>query len=103
MNDQPQDVLSPDEARRRVRELSGWILADDATAISQSYSFADFSQAFAFMARAALAAEKLDHHPDWSNVYNRVDVRLSTHDAGGLTEKDFILAQAIDTAVNSIV
>lgn len=76
--------------------LSGWKLEDDGAAIAKSFTFRNFSEAFAFMTRCALAAEKLDHHPEWFNVYKRVDVRLSTHDAGGLTALDFDLAKRMD-------
>ncbi len=72
--------------------------ASERDAITREFVFADFSQAFSFMTQVALAAEKLDHHPEWSNVYNRVGVVLSTHDAGGLTEKDFALAAVADAA-----
>lgn len=75
-----------------------WSLGPDGRSISRSLKFADFNAAFGFMTRVALAAEKADHHPEWSNVWNRVDIRLTTHDAGGLTEKDFALAAAIDAA-----
>ena len=68
-------------------------------AIVREFSFADFAQAFGFMARVALVAEKMDHHPEWSNVYNRVTVLLTTHDAGGLSERDAKLASAIDAMV----
>lgn len=67
-------------------------------AIVREFVFADFVQAFAFMTRVALEAERRNHHPDWSNVYNRVTIALTTHDAGGLTERDFELARAIDAA-----
>jgi len=73
--------------------LEGWVLADDCLSISRTFTFRNFSEAFAFMTRSALAAEKLDHHPDWSNVYKTVVVKLDTHDAGGLTELDFELAR----------
>lgn len=76
--------------------LEGWILARDGAAIARSFKFRDFSEAFAFMTRAALAAEKLDHHPEWSNVYNRVDIELTTHDVGGLTRLDFELARKMN-------
>lgn len=76
--------------------LTNWRLAADGRAIEQTLRFADFSQAFAFMTRVALAAEKLDHHPEWSNVWNRVEIRLTTHDAGGLSERDVALAKMID-------
>lgn len=75
-------------------QLPGWTRSGDA--IERSYKFADFTHAFAFMTRVALLAEKADHHPEWSNVYNRVDVRLTTHDAGGLSARDVALAHAID-------
>ncbi|MCR4376741.1 MAG: 4a-hydroxytetrahydrobiopterin dehydratase [Rhodospirillales bacterium] len=93
--------LDPQEVHSRLAKLKGWTLAADGKAIEKRFSFHDFSQAFAFMTRAALAAEKLNHHPDWSNAYNRVDVRLSTHSAaagrGGLTDLDFTFAQTLDT------
>jgi len=76
--------------------LAGWSEVDGRDAIRRSFAFADFNAAFGFMARAALVAEKMDHHPEWFNVWNRVDVTLSTHDAGGLTGKDVALAQAMD-------
>ena len=88
--------LSPHEIREKLSELEGWELANDDKAIRRQFRFKDFSEAFGFMSRAALAAEKLDHHPDWSNVYNRVEVVLTTHDTGGLTELDFKLAAAMD-------
>ncbi|MGL4240988.1 MAG: 4a-hydroxytetrahydrobiopterin dehydratase [Beijerinckiaceae bacterium] len=76
--------------------LSGWSLVDGRDAIRKRFVFADFNEAFGFMTRAALVAEKMDHHPEWSNVYRTVDVTLSTHDAGGLTELDVRLARAMD-------
>jgi 4a-hydroxytetrahydrobiopterin dehydratase len=75
----------------------------EAGRLARDLKFRDFAQAFAFMAEVALRAEKLDHHPDWSNVYNRVHIRLSTHDAGGLTGLDFDLARMIDAAAVSAV
>ncbi len=89
-------VLSEHERDAGLAALSGWAYDPAANAIARRFVFADFSAAFGFMARVALAAEKADHHPDWSNVWNRVDVRLSTHDAGGVTAKDIALAKAID-------
>ena len=74
--------------------LPGWNQAGDG--IERHYRFADFGHAFAFMTRVALLAEKADHHPEWSNVYDKVHVRLTTHDAGGLTRRDIDLAGAID-------
>jgi 4a-hydroxytetrahydrobiopterin dehydratase len=79
-----------------LSQLPGWAAAKDREAIEKSFKFGDFSQAFGFMARIALAAEKLDHHPEWFNVYNKVDVLLSTHDAGGVTELDVQLAKLMD-------
>ena len=76
--------------------LDGWTLAADGLSIRRTFAFKNFSEAFAFMTRSALAAEKLDHHPDWSNVYKTVDVKLNTHDAGGLTALDFELAKRMN-------
>jgi 4a-hydroxytetrahydrobiopterin dehydratase len=86
--------LPAGEATARLAEVPGWRL--EAGALRRDFLFADFGEAFAFMTRAALAAEKLDHHPDWSNAWNRVSVALSTHDAGGVTELDFRLAGLMD-------
>jgi 4a-hydroxytetrahydrobiopterin dehydratase len=82
------------EIELALATLPGW--NRDGDAIVRKYKFADFVHAFAFMTRVALLAEKADHHPEWSNVYNRVEVRLTTHDAGGLTRRDIDLATAID-------
>ena len=76
--------------------LGGWRYEAVTGSIRRDFKFKDFSEAFAFMTRVALLADKADHHPDWSNVYDRVSITLSTHDAGGLTEKDVLLATAID-------
>jgi 4a-hydroxytetrahydrobiopterin dehydratase len=80
----------------KLAAVSGWSIDAGETALSRSFSFKDFSEAFGFMTRAALVAEKLDHHPEWKNVYKTVDVRLTTHDAGGLTGLDFDMAAAMD-------
>ena len=77
---------------------SGWNREQNRDAITREFVFADFNRAFAFMTQVALAAEKADHHPEWSNVYNKVRVTLSTHDAGGVTEKDLDLARFADQA-----
>ena len=74
----------------------GWTLSDDGKALERSFRFKDFSEAFAFLTRVAMHAEKQDHHPEFTNVWNRVDFRLTTHDAGGVTEKDVALARAIE-------
>ncbi|MBO0764394.1 MAG: 4a-hydroxytetrahydrobiopterin dehydratase [Hyphomicrobiaceae bacterium] len=76
--------------------LPGWRMVDGRDAITKTFTFPDFSAAFGFMTRAALVAEKMNHHPEWFNVWNRVEVTLSTHDAGGLTERDVKLAEAMD-------
>ncbi len=87
-----------DEAARKglAARLPGWTMTAGRDAIQRTFKFKDFSEAFGFMARAALVAEKMDHHPEWTNVWNRVDVTLSTHSAGGLTELDVKLAEAMD-------
>ena len=79
-----------------LAKLKGWTEVQGRDAISKKFNFKDFNEAFGFMARCALIAEKLDHHPDWFNVYNRVEVTLATHDAGGVTERDIKLAQEMD-------
>jgi 4a-hydroxytetrahydrobiopterin dehydratase len=76
--------------------LPGWMRVSGRSAISKSWKWADFNEAWGFMSRVALVAEQMNHHPEWTNVWNRVDVTLSTHDAGGLSELDFKLAAAID-------
>ena len=76
--------------------LPQWRLLADRDAMRREFTFRDFSAAFGFMVRTALVAEKMDHHPEWRNVYNRVEVTLATHDAGGLTERDVRLAEAMD-------
>jgi len=79
-----------------LRKLNGWGEVQGRDAITRKFVFKDFNEAFGFMARAALVAEKLDHHPEWFNVYKTVEVTLSTHDAGGLTELDIKLAEAMN-------
>jgi len=88
--------LSGEARSRALGPLKGWSEVTGRDAISKKFVFADFNEAFGFMARAALMAEKLDHHPEWFNVYKTVDVTLSTHDAGGVTELDITLAEAMD-------
>ena len=83
-------LLSPGEIAARLESLPGWTRSGDA--LRCDLVFDDFAEAFGFMTRVALAAEKMDHHPDWSNAWNRVSVSLSTHDAGGITDLDFRLA-----------
>jgi 4a-hydroxytetrahydrobiopterin dehydratase len=91
-----REPFDPQAVRDAMSGLPAWSLAEDGKSIGRAFRFRDFGEAFGFMARVALAAEKMDHHPDWSNVYNKVDVRLNTHDADGLTELDFKLARKID-------
>jgi 4a-hydroxytetrahydrobiopterin dehydratase len=85
-----------------LAKLSGWSEVKGRDAITRQFEFSDFNEAFGFMARAALVAEKLDHHPEWFNVYNKVEVTLATHDAGGVTERDIRLAQAMDRLAKAI-
>ena len=86
------DQMMRPEAAARLGEIPGWSLAEDRDALVRSFVFADFVQAVAFMSRVAEIAEALNHHPEWSNVYRKVDVILTTHDVGGLSELDFRLA-----------
>ena len=88
--------LDAGAAAAALAALDGWTMAQDARSIRKTFTFANFSEAFAFMTRVALAAERMNHHPDWSNVYKTVAVTLSTHDAGGLTELDFELARKMN-------
>jgi len=78
-------------------EQNGWTKSSDGTALEKTFKFANFVEAFGFMTRAAIHAEKLNHHPEWFNVYNRVEVKLTTHDTGGLSDLDVKLASAMDT------
>jgi 4a-hydroxytetrahydrobiopterin dehydratase len=88
-------------AAAALKDLPGWTAVDGRDAIFRSYRFRDFNTAFAFMTRAALMAEKLDHHPEWFNVYNRVDVTLATHDADGVSSLDVTLATFLDNAAGA--
>ncbi|WP_306117147.1 MULTISPECIES: 4a-hydroxytetrahydrobiopterin dehydratase [unclassified Roseitalea] len=90
--------LTRTEIEKALADLGGWSVEDGEAAIVRQFRFADFAEAFGFMARCALTAEKLDHHPEWTNVYNRVSVRLTTHDSGGVTELDVALATAMNKA-----
>jgi 4a-hydroxytetrahydrobiopterin dehydratase len=93
---QKLEKFDKQQIEQGLERLSGWSLAPDKEAIIKTFTFKDFNQAFGFMTRSALVAEKMDHHPEWFNVYNRVEVTLNTHDAGGLTERDFTLAARMD-------
>lgn len=90
------DCLDPKEA---AESLPGWTGGDDF--ITKVFKFEDFAEAFGFMTRIAIIADKMDHHPEWFNVYNRVDVTLTTHDAGGVTQKDVTLAEAMEKAASA--
>ena len=88
--------LSDNDKKNELAKLPDWTLRDDRDAISKSFNFKNFNEAFGWMTRVALIAEQINHHPEWFNVWNRVDVTLSTHDAGGITELDIKLAQKMD-------
>lgn len=90
------EKLSEEDLANWLVALPKWSLVREGAAIARTFQFADFSEAFAFMTRVALLAECQDHHPEWSNVYNRVTIELTTHDAHGLTHRDTRLAKAID-------
>ena len=88
--------LDPSARSAALKEISGWSDVQGRDAITKKFEFKDFNAAFAFMTRSALLAEKMDHHPEWFNVYNKVEVTLSTHDAGGVTDNDIGMAKAMD-------
>jgi 4a-hydroxytetrahydrobiopterin dehydratase len=90
------EKLTGNAHKTALAKLNGWSEVKGRDAISRTFTFNDFNEAFGFMARAALIAEKLDHHPEWFNVYNKVEVTLATHDAGGVTDRDVRLAEAMD-------
>jgi 4a-hydroxytetrahydrobiopterin dehydratase len=94
------EQLDEDERAAALDELGDWDFDDARDALTRQFVFGDFSEAFAFMTRVAILAEKADHHPEWSNVYNRVDIALTTHDAGGLSHRDVDLAKAIDAILD---
>jgi 4a-hydroxytetrahydrobiopterin dehydratase len=88
--------LTPTARAAALKKLRKWKAIDGRDAIARKFEFANFNEAFGFMSRAALLAEKMDHHPEWFNVYNKVEVTLSTHDAGGVTQNDIDMANAMD-------
>jgi 4a-hydroxytetrahydrobiopterin dehydratase len=90
------EKLTPADRDKALAGLAGWRFDASTDAITRDFKFKDFSEAFGFMTRVALLAQAADHHPDWSNSYNKVTITLSTHSAGGLTEKDVRLATQID-------
>jgi 4a-hydroxytetrahydrobiopterin dehydratase len=89
-------TLAPAVRKAALETLPHWIYDETRESISRRFSFEDFVEAFGFMSQVALEAEKMNHHPEWTNVYRHVDIRLTTHDAGGLTELDLALARAIE-------
>ena len=94
----PRERLPTSEIGTRLQALDGWSVSQDGLSIGKTFTFRNFVEAFGFMAQCAIHAEKLDHHPEWSNVYKTVEVRLTTHSAKGLTELDFELAAKMDRA-----
>jgi len=94
------EQLSEEERADALDVLDEWDYDEARDAITRTFTFDDFSEAFAFMTRVALIAEKADHHPEWSNVWNRVEILLTTHDAGGLSHRDVTMAGAIDALVD---
>ena len=93
-------TLTPEEIVKLANDLPQWQHNGESTAITRHFVFDDFKQAFAFMTRVAAEADRADHHPEWSNVYNKVSITLTTHDAGGLTKRDVALAKFIDAAAS---
>jgi 4a-hydroxytetrahydrobiopterin dehydratase len=94
------EQLTEEERADALDALDEWDYDEARDAITRSFTFDGFGEAFAFMTRVALIAEKSDHHPEWSNVWNRVDILLTTHDAGGLSHRDVTMAEAIDALVD---
>ena len=91
-------TLTSSQLSAALDKLDGWKAADDEKSIAKNFKFSNFVEAFGFMTRIAMTAEKMDHHPEWFNVYNTVEVTLSTHDSGGVTELDIELASKMDKA-----
>ena len=96
MSDNNPVKLKNSEIDKLILDLNGWVLSTDYKNISKTFIFNDFLEAFSWMSSISLVAEKFNHHPEWKNVYNKVDVLLSTHDTQGLTKKDFLLAKLMD-------
>lgn len=95
------EKLSMEDRSKALQRLSGWTDRNGRDAIEKSFKFKDFNEAFGFMQRIALMAEKMDHHPEWFNVYNQVDITLSTHDADGVSERDIRLAEFINSLIDN--
>ncbi|MEM9574372.1 MAG: 4a-hydroxytetrahydrobiopterin dehydratase [Pseudomonadota bacterium] len=94
----PTAKLTSDELNAAIDTLDGWTIDESGTAIIKNFKFSNFTTAFGFMTQMAITAEKMNHHPEWFNVYSRVEVKLTTHDSGGVTELDIQLAKAMDQA-----
>ncbi|RYD89280.1 MAG: 4a-hydroxytetrahydrobiopterin dehydratase [Sphingomonadales bacterium] len=92
--------LTDEERAAALSQLAGWVLSRQGKAIERKLVFGDFSEAFGFMTRVALVAEQHDHHPEWFNVYNRLEITLTTHDAGGLSQRDLAMAKAIEALLS---
>ena len=90
------EKMNPEALKSAMKNRTEWSMTAKKDAINKKFEFKNFNQAFGFMTRIAMLAEKMDHHPEWSNIYNKVNVRLSTHEAQGLTERDFRMARAMD-------
>ncbi len=97
MTDRPTSAMLETERAAALESLTGWAYDENARAITKTFMFTDFSEAWGFMNRAALLAEKMDHHPEWFNVYNRVEVKMTTHDADGVTSLDIEMATAMES------
>ena len=97
-NEDMVEKLTATQPETRLRNVDGWTKVKDREAIFKHFEFRDFISAFSWMTRVAMAAEKMDHHPEWLNVYNKVEVTLATHDVEGLSQRDFELARLMDTA-----
>lgn len=95
--------LSAEETQNALESLEGWQMVADREAIAKAYKFKNFNEAFGFMTRVALKAEKMDHHPEWFNVYNRVEVTLATHDVNGVSDKDIELATFMEKIVAKLI
>ena len=93
--------LNMDDINAQLADISGWAVGENGASIAKTFKFSNFVEAFGFMTASALVAERLNHHPDWHNIYSTVSVTLTTHDAGGLTELDFKLAKAMEIHASS--
>lgn len=102
MPDAKIEKFNPQTLQSHLESLEGWSVVEDCDAIFKSFKFKNFNEAWSFMSRVALLAEKMDHHPEWFNVYNRVDITLTTHDAGGVSKHDIKMAKEIEAYAKHI-